>query len=411
MVPTCMDCTGRPDTHRIQVCSEAADDILDWMLEGWYFGERESSFAALGLVPSVADGPGPGYIKAGQDQITAVGATVRKLKERRAKKKKGEKLPETARGTVSEKSAHIEVDKDMRLAEVKVARDGNRHEHMLNETEQTLRFGLFMLTLMYFRAMTFVQREKKSWGGIGEPGTKQPKLMTDERMQMIEEENKVAARKKKVDAVLARSKIGEARRLEREAAERREAVLELQRVVRRQKLELASVTTIQRVFRGHIGRKAAKRWALKRAELGAMNALLNSTAICIQRCYRGYLARVLTVRKRAEMAQFIALMRAQEAQADEEVFWETHPWQRFKRDQKEWTDKKLRSAHKTEVLGGARLSEEEEEAMKEAALDAIDDELEEESDSDDDSEVDPAEQAAAEANLVAVSESLDEEDD
>ena len=142
-----------------------------------------------------------------------------------------------------------------------------------------------------------------------------------------------------------------------------------------------------------------------------MNALLNSTAICIQRCYRGYLARVLTVRKRAEMAQFIALMRAQEAQADEEVFWETHPWQRFKRDQKEWTDKKLRSAHKTEVLGGARLSEEEEEAMKEAALDAIDDELEEESDSDDDSEVDPAEQAAAEANLVAVSESLDEEDD
>jgi hypothetical protein len=111
------------------------------------------------------------------------------------------------------------------------------------------------------------------------------------------------------------------------------------------------------------------------------------------------------------MAQFIALMRAQEAQADEEVFWETHPWQRFKRDQKEWTDKKLRSAHKTEVLGGARLSEEEEEAMKEAALDAIDDELEEESDSDDDSEVDPAEQAAAEANLVAVSESLDEEDD
>ena len=53
----------------------------------------------------------------------------------------------------------------------------------------------------------------------------------------------------------------------------------------------------------------------------------------------------------------------------------------------------------------------EEEAMKEAALDAIDDELEEESDSDDDSEVDPAEQAAAEANLVAVSESLDEEDD
>ena len=48
--------------------------------------------------------------------------------------------------------------------------------------------------------------------------------------------------------------------------------------------------------------------------------------------------------------------------------------------------------------------------MKEAAFDAIDDELEQESDSDA-SSVDPDEQAAAEANLATVSESLDEEDD
>lgn len=48
---------------------------------------------------------------------------------------------------------------------LKVARDGNDHEHMLNETETTLRFGLFMLALMYFRAMTYLKREKKSWSG------------------------------------------------------------------------------------------------------------------------------------------------------------------------------------------------------------------------------------------------------
>jgi len=76
------------------------------------------------------------------------------------------------------------------------------------------------------------------------------------------------------------------------------------------------------------------------------------------------------------MAQFIALMRAQEAQGDEDVFWETHPWQRFKRDQKEWIDKKFRSAHKTEVLGGARLSEEEEDALREAKNQEVMDDLE-----------------------------------
>lgn len=36
---------------------------------------------------------------------------------------------------------------------------------MLNETESTLRFGLFMLTIMYFRAMVFLRREQRSWGG------------------------------------------------------------------------------------------------------------------------------------------------------------------------------------------------------------------------------------------------------
>ena len=50
----------------------------------------------------------------------------------------------------------------------KVARDGNSHEHMLNETETTLRFGLFILALMYFRAMTFLKREQKTWSGEGD---------------------------------------------------------------------------------------------------------------------------------------------------------------------------------------------------------------------------------------------------
>ena len=367
------------------VAKDVVNDILDWMLEGWFFGERESTFNVAGKVPSVSTSEN-GMVTSGQQQLNAAGAVIKKIRKRKdARKMGGTLLDEQKQGTMHEKSKAIEAKKDEEIKRIKVARDGNRHEHMLNETEQTLRFGLFMLALMYFRAMTFLQREKKSWSGEGDAvggGGKKPKMMTDERLQMVEEENKAAARKKKVDLVLARCKVGEARRREREEAERREAIMELQKVVRRQKLEFGSVITIQRVFRGHLGRKAAKRWALKRAELGAMNALLHATATCLQRVYRGYQARVLTVRTRAEMAQFIALMRAQEAQADEEVFWETHPWQRFKRDQKEWADRKLRAAHKTEVLGGARLSEEEEAALAEEKMNEIDDMLEDD-DSDD----------------------------
>ena len=37
------------------------------------------------------------------------------------------------------------------IRSLKVARDGNAHERMLNKTEATIRFGLFMITMMYFR--------------------------------------------------------------------------------------------------------------------------------------------------------------------------------------------------------------------------------------------------------------------
>jgi len=373
----------------ISVAKECVDDILDWMLEGWYFGERESSFPVLGRVPSVASDPS-GFVRPGQDQIKAVAPVIAKMKKRKAAKKAGVVLPETVRGLMEDRVRPIEADKEMRLERLKVARDGNRHEHMLNETERTLKFGLFMLSLMYFRAMAYVKREQRSWSGdddeISANGKSKTKVMTDERMLMLDEENKAAARKKKVDAVLARARIGEQRRIDRENAERREAVSELQKIIRRQKLEFACVTTIQRMYRGHLGRKAAKRWALKRAELGAMHALLHSTAVCVQRCYRGYLARVNAAKKRAEMAAFIALMRAQEAKSDEEVYWATHPWQRFKRDQREWFDKKLRAAHKVNVLGGARLSEEEQEDLIALRMDQVNDAVNEgiEEDSDDD---------------------------
>jgi len=371
------------------VAKDAIDDILDWMLEGWFFGERESSYNILGNVPTIKkDGP----IKSGQDQFQGVGAAISKIKKRNDAIKKGVVLDESRRGLMIEKSKEVEEDAQLRLVTLKVARDGNAHEHNLNETESTLKFGLFMLTLMYFRAMVFLRRDKKSFSGEDDDvsNTKgKGKLLTNERMKMLSEESRAVARKKKVDAVLQRSKVGEQRKRDREAAERREAIFRLQAIVKRQKLEVDSICSIQRVFRGHIGRKAARRWALKRAELGAMNELLNASSTCLQRVFRGYSARSYAVKKRMEMAQFIALMRAQEAASDESVYWETHPWQRFKRNQKEWVDTKFRQEHQVKVLGAARLTREEQARLLGKTIDEVedekedlDDDIEEESDED-----------------------------
>lgn len=361
----------------LSVSKEIVDDILDWMLEGWYFGERESRFNVLGYVPSVKRG---GKIRAGLDQISSVVNVIAKMKKRAEKRRNSILTAENAQGMMVEKAWAIEEGSQQNLRKLKVARDGNEHEHMLNEIEVTLKFGIFMVTLMYFRAMTFLRREQRSWAGEGEEvgvadNSKPEKAMTDERMRMIDEENRVKARQKKIDIVLARCRIGEARRAEREAQERREALMRLQAMVRRQRLEMESITTLQRVYRGHLGRKAARRWALKRAELGAMNSLLHASAIAIQRLFRGFVGREVAVQKRKELAHFIALMRVQETAQDEEIYWQTHPWSRFKKNKREWMEAKLEKYRQQQMLGGARLSAEEQAELEKKSISQIEREI------------------------------------
>ena len=369
------------------VAREVCDEILEWMLEGWMFGERESQFNIIGYVPSVKKN---GRVKGGQDQIKTVGAVALRMKARAQAKKDGVILDEARRGLMINKSIHIDISAQDSLQKEKVELDGKRVDNLLNETETTMKFGMFMLTLMYFRAMALVQREKKSWSGEGDDiGMKSKgKKMTDERMRMVDEEQKIVARKKRLDGVMERCKRGIQKRLDREAMLRKEIILK--RVMEKKKAtaRVEAVCTIQRVYRGGIDRRNAKRWALKRAELEAMHQLLSKTSIVLQRVWRGFLARRYLVVRRMEMAQFIAFIRVQEAEKDEEEYWKTHPWSRFKKDFKEWKEKTFVNASNREAFGKSRLTKEEEEALELMHYDenAENDDESESSDDDDDNE-------------------------
>ena len=72
------------------------------------------------------------------------------------------------RGKMLEKAQEIDINSTESRQRLKVARNKNEHEHLLNETEITLKFGIFMITLMYFRAMTFLKREQRSWAAQDE---------------------------------------------------------------------------------------------------------------------------------------------------------------------------------------------------------------------------------------------------
>ena len=71
------------------------------------------------------------------------------------------------RGMVSERWGPIRLGGKVRGVEQKAIKPGSEQERLLDETERTIRFGLFTLTLMFFRSLYLVGHEKKSRSGSG----------------------------------------------------------------------------------------------------------------------------------------------------------------------------------------------------------------------------------------------------
>ena len=186
-----------------------------------------------GYVPSVKK---HGFVRIGNEQKKASKVAEEKYLEEQAKKAEGVEFDKEKGGDPKEKTAPIEDDAQWRLTEEKAVKVGDDRDKALNSTEQTLRFGLFMLTFMYFRAMSMVKREEESWSGkadmIGNEGKDAKSKLTAERKRMIEEERAAEERRHELEQVMGRAKVGEERKRRREAAERAEAARQLYEKVR-----------------------------------------------------------------------------------------------------------------------------------------------------------------------------------
>ena len=69
------------------------------------------------------------------------------------------------------------------------------------------------------------------------------------------------------------------------------------------------ILTIQRVYRGHIGRKVFRQWSQVKAKYDAWNALCHACAITISRVWRGYKARLRVSMMKRDLVQFILRLR------------------------------------------------------------------------------------------------------
>jgi hypothetical protein len=89
---------------------------------------------------------------------------------------------------------------------------------------------------------------------------------------------------------------------------------------------------------------------MKRAELEAMLALMHASATTLQRAFRGFVGRMAAAESRAELAEFIAMMRMEESAADEEEFWRTNTFTRIARDWQQFWETNAVMLSNSEVL-------------------------------------------------------------
>lgn len=98
-----------------------------------------------------------------------------------------------------------------------------------------------------------------------------------------------------------------------------------------EKRELDATLLIERIYRGHIGRKAAQRWRAKRAEYNATNSLIVAAAINLQRFMRGCWGRSRAKTVRAGVARWLAHLFDDESREFEAEVLSTNKLEALKR--------------------------------------------------------------------------------
>ncbi|ETM98923.1 hypothetical protein PPTG_19134 [Phytophthora nicotianae INRA-310] len=292
------------------------------MLASRMLGERKSERQVLGYVPSLRrEGP-----------LTM--QDLRRFEQDRyilqVRQDIIDEQQQNAQGLPSDKWKSIEVEAFQVNRTKKAVQKDSELDKPLTETENALKFGLFCMTLMYFRGLSLLKKQKTVWSVSAAKRSAEPPKSA-ERLRMDKEKRNVELRTRKAAFYDEKARIGQARKQkfhEQKLAAYRKRLVDENRKVKR---ERSAAINIQRVYRGHLGKIAGKKWMLRRREIDAQRALDHAAAITLQRAYRGRLGRIAAEDQRVELAEFISQIRAEEAIAEEEEYWESHRMERLAR--------------------------------------------------------------------------------
>lgn len=160
---------------------------MNRMLEGWYFGERDTKTSNKECAP------------------IAVDKMVMK--------------DTTCKISFIDKNAKNRIDKRNEAARLE------NKTNNIKEIETNVKFGLFCIAFMYFRAIRLVRREKSGWSDKRKKERKSEKaVLTVERKKMMEEEDNRKNRQESLKHAMDKARTGELRIQQREQKESLEKV-------------------------------------------------------------------------------------------------------------------------------------------------------------------------------------------
>jgi hypothetical protein len=152
------------------------------MLEGWYFGERDTKRNG-----QIVESPS-------HDQ----------------------------RGSLVDKASSVQRSSNAKAKAYHVTHLRESTKEDLKGVEANMKYGLFCLTLMYFRALHILRKEKATWDGSNGGSSSTP--MSEERKKMIQESKNAEFRIALMEYAMQKAKSGAERKMRKLEQERLEAV-------------------------------------------------------------------------------------------------------------------------------------------------------------------------------------------
>eukprot|EP00986_Skeletonema_menzelii_P005797 scaffold2145_cov136-Skeletonema_menzelii.AAC.2 len=257
------------------VAKNVVDDILRWMLDGWYFGQYSQPSTSTSL-----SDPPPLFVK---------------------------------RGSLIEKANDVQMHSNSAAPNSMALQEEKRAN--LASMQTTTKYALFSITFSYFRALHLVRQQKEVFA----MSCSKPQL-SNERMKMIQEHKNFIERQQRIQYFMRMAKKGEEMKLQRIEQKRMEErrISQFENMKKLAMNRLAAV--IQRVYRGYLARKTVENLRHEQQKADLAVVFFNGCATEIMRVWRGYCGRRDTERLRREMAEFLFILREREAGVEEEEF-------------------------------------------------------------------------------------------